>query len=106
MSDGTVPWSAFAAEAERRLAEAGIEQPELEGRWLVEEAAGFSSGEWFERRFELADHIQVVGARMENGLLHVDLKREIPEALKPRRIAINASAQAKPTLVEGSAKAA
>lgn len=54
MSDGTVPWSAFAAEAERRLAEAGIEQPELEGRWLVEEAAGFSSGEWFERRFELA----------------------------------------------------
>ncbi|MCB2107750.1 MAG: Hsp20 family protein [Rhodobacteraceae bacterium] len=64
------------------------------------------AGRAFERRFELADHIQVVGARMENGLLHVDLKREIPEALKPRRIAINASAQAKPTLVEGSAKAA
>jgi molecular chaperone IbpA len=42
----------------------------------------------FERRFELADHIQVTGARMDNGLLHITLKREIPEALKPRRIAI------------------
>lgn len=46
------------------------------------------AGRAFERRFELADHIRVVGARMENGLLHVDLKREVPEALKPRRIAI------------------
>ena len=47
------------------------------------------AGRSFERQFELANHIQVTGARMENGLLHVDLKREIPEALKPRRIAIN-----------------
>ncbi|MHB1204450.1 MAG: Hsp20 family protein [Rhodospirillaceae bacterium] len=47
------------------------------------------AGRSFERKFELANHIQVTGARMENGLLHVDLKREIPEALKPRRIAIN-----------------
>lgn len=64
------------------------------------------AGRAFERRFELADHIHVVGARMENGLLHVDLKREIPEALKPRRISINAPAQSKPTLVEGNTKAA
>lgn len=42
----------------------------------------------FERRFQLADHVQVTGAKLENGLLHVDLKREIPEALKPRTIAI------------------
>lgn len=42
----------------------------------------------FERRFQLADHVQVVGASLENGLLHVDLVREIPEAQKPRRIAI------------------
>ncbi|MDX2143156.1 MAG: Hsp20 family protein [Rhodospirillaceae bacterium] len=42
----------------------------------------------FERRFELADHIHVTGARMDNGLLHIELKREVPEALKPRRIAI------------------
>lgn len=44
----------------------------------------------FERRFTLADHVQVVGASHENGMLHIDLKREIPEALKPRRIPINA----------------
>ena len=42
----------------------------------------------FERRFHLADHVRVQGALHENGMLHIDLKREIPEALKPRRIAI------------------
>ena len=45
----------------------------------------------FERRFQLADHVQVTGAKLENGLLHVDLVREIPEAMKPRTIAINAA---------------
>jgi len=43
----------------------------------------------FERRFQLADHVQVVSAGMENGLLHVALKREVPEALKPRTIPVN-----------------
>jgi len=42
----------------------------------------------FERRFQLADHIRVTGASHENGMLHIDLVREIPEALKPRRIEI------------------
>jgi molecular chaperone IbpA len=42
----------------------------------------------FERRFRLADHVEVTGAALENGLLHVDLKREIPEAMKPRTIKI------------------
>jgi len=42
----------------------------------------------FERRFQLADHVKVVKAHMENGLLHVELVREIPEAMKPRRIEI------------------
>ncbi|HXZ02509.1 MAG TPA: Hsp20 family protein [Stellaceae bacterium] len=42
----------------------------------------------FERRFQLADHIKVVGASLNNGLLHVDLAREIPEAMKPRKIEI------------------
>ena len=42
----------------------------------------------FERRFQLADHVEVKGATLENGLLHVDLVREIPEAAKPRSIAI------------------
>lgn len=43
----------------------------------------------FERKFQLADYVKVVGATMENGLLHVDLEREIPEAMKARKIAIN-----------------
>ena len=43
----------------------------------------------FERVFQLADFVQVKGAALENGLLHVDLVREIPEAKKPRQIAIN-----------------
>ena len=42
----------------------------------------------FERVFQLADHVQVKGAALENGLLHVDLVREIPEAKKPRQIQI------------------
>ncbi|MCL6269451.1 Hsp20 family protein [Sansalvadorimonas sp. 2012CJ34-2] len=45
----------------------------------------------FERRFQLADHVKVNGANMENGLLHIELEREIPEAKKPRKIAINGS---------------
>ncbi|MEW6981912.1 Hsp20 family protein [Colwelliaceae bacterium 6471] len=43
----------------------------------------------FERKFQIGDHVKVIGAFMENGLLHIDLEREIPEALKPRKIAIN-----------------
>ena len=45
----------------------------------------------FERRFQLADHVEVTGASLENGLLHIDLVREIPEAMKPRKIAIGNS---------------
>jgi molecular chaperone IbpA len=49
----------------------------------------------FERRFQLADHVEVVGATLKNGLLHIDLKRNVPEELKPRKIDIKA-ASAKP----------
>ncbi len=42
----------------------------------------------FERKFQLADHIRATGASHENGMLHIDLVREVPEALKPRRIEI------------------
>lgn len=42
----------------------------------------------FERRFQMADHVEVKGADMDNGLLHISLKREVPEALKPRQIPI------------------
>ncbi|MGL4325252.1 MAG: Hsp20 family protein [Beijerinckiaceae bacterium] len=45
----------------------------------------------FERRFQLADHVQVTAAKLENGLLHIDLVREVPEAKKPRMIPIGAS---------------
>jgi molecular chaperone IbpA len=52
------------------------------------------AGRAFERRFVLADHIVVEGANIENGLLHVGLKRVVPEALKPRRIPIGSGTQA------------
>jgi molecular chaperone IbpA len=42
----------------------------------------------FERKFQLADYVRVLDARLENGLLHVELRREIPEAMKPRKIEI------------------
>ncbi|HEY0293663.1 MAG TPA: Hsp20 family protein [Hansschlegelia sp.] len=45
----------------------------------------------FERRFELADHIEVIDAQLENGLLRVELKREVPDEMKPRKIPIAAA---------------
>ena len=56
----------------------------------------------FERSFQLADYVQVKGASLENGLLHVDLAREIPEAMKPRVVPIMSSSiilEIKPTQV-------
>jgi molecular chaperone IbpA len=52
----------------------------------------------FERRFALADHVRVVGATHEHGMLHIDLVREMPEALKPRRIEIARANGATPVL--------
>jgi molecular chaperone IbpA len=52
----------------------------------------------FERSFQLADFVQVKNASLENGLLHVDLVREIPEAKKPRNIPITTSAPAAPAI--------
>jgi molecular chaperone IbpA len=56
----------------------------------------------FDRRFELADHIEVTDAALENGLLAIDLKREVPEALKPRTIQIT-SGTAQPKVIEQQA---
>jgi len=50
----------------------------------------------FTRRFELADHVKVKAASLVNGLLDIELERELPEAMKPRRIAITASSGAEP----------
>ena len=62
----------------------------------------------FERRFALADHVRVTGAAHENGMLHIDLVREMPEALKPRRIEIGRSTdlQGKPVLTQNATLAA
>ncbi len=51
----------------------------------------------FERRFQLADHVRVSGASHEDGMLHIELVREVPEALKPRRIEIARGRNAIPT---------
>ena len=58
----------------------------------------------FERVFQLADHVHVKNAKLENGLLHVDLVREIPEAKKPRSIPIGNGSPEK--VIEGSKAAA
>src|ERR1051325_1393190 len=65
--------------------EEGSEQNEYLYRGMAKRA--------FERRFQLADHVEVENASLKNGLLHIDLIRNIPEALKPRRIAIAAEAE-------------
>jgi molecular chaperone IbpA len=85
------------------MAVAGFSQDELDiaqeqnmlvvsGHKAGEEASQYLhrgiAGRTFKRRFELADHVKVVGASLVNGLLTVDLRREIPEAMKPRRIEI------------------
>ncbi len=56
----------------------------------------------FERRFDLADHIKVTGASMANGLLHIELMREVPETLKPRSIKIAAGVAAQPRVIENA----
>jgi molecular chaperone IbpA len=57
----------------------------------------------FERQFQLADYVKVVDARIEDGLLHIDLVREIPEAMKPRKIEIRSDGG---SLLEGKAEKA
>ena len=56
----------------------------------------------FERRFQLADHVQVISANYENGLLHIDLQRVIPESMKPRTIPIGVNGAEKLTVVEAA----
>lgn len=55
----------------------------------------------FERRFELADHVRVTGAQLQDGLLTVELERELPEAMRPRRIEIGQGGMARPPQIEG-----
>ena len=78
---------------------AGKREEAAKAGYLYQGIAGRS----FERRFQLAEHVEVRAAKLENGLLHVDLERVVPEEKKPRKIAINA-----PELktIEGQARAA
>jgi molecular chaperone IbpA len=75
----------------------GKAEPEAEGIQYLHRGI---AGRAFERRFQLADHVEVESARLENGLLFVDLVRRIPEALKPRKIEI--AANARPTLEQNA----
>src|ERR671918_2950323 len=63
------------------------------------------AGRAFEHRFQLADHVRVSGAHLANGLLDIELVREVPEAMRPQRIEIGAGT-AKPKVIEGKSKAA
>ncbi len=60
------------------------------------------AGRSFERRFQLADFIRVEGANLVNGLLHVALKREVPEQMKPRTIKIDSATPAAPKAITGN----
>jgi len=60
----------------------------------------------FERRFQLADYVVVADAQLADGLLAISLKRELPEAMKPRKIEVTSPASTKPAAIEGKAKAA
>ncbi len=60
----------------------------------------------FERRFHLADHVRVTGAAHADGMLHIELTREVPEALKPRQIKIASDLPVAAKVVEGKAKKA
>jgi len=62
------------------------------------------AGRTFERRFQLAENVEVKGANLENGLLHVDLERIVPDEKKPRRININGGSTGK--VIDAKAKAA
>lgn len=60
------------------------------------------AGRAFERRFQLADYIKVIGASLENGMLSIDLAREIPDAMKPRTIPITGKTGSQPALTKAA----
>ena len=76
------------------------EKEAVAGRYLHQGIAGRS----FDRRFQLAENVEVRGAQLENGLLHIDLERIVPEEKKPRRITIGAKTDAR--VIDAKAKAA
>ena len=77
---------------ENALTVRGEKKPETKEREYLHRGIAQRS---FERRFQLADHVEVKGADLKDGLLHVDLVRNLPERMKPRTIAINGAGAAK-----------
>jgi molecular chaperone IbpA len=77
-------------------AEKAADEKSSEGEFLYRGIATRA----FERRFQLADHVEVQAASLKNGLLHIDLVRNIPEAMKPRRIAISSDSADAPKTIE------
>lgn len=77
----------ISSEGEKLLVKGNKAQSDQQRQYLYQGIAERG----FERTFQLADHVTVLGARLENGLLDIDLVREIPEALKPRKIEISTS---------------
>ena len=70
------------------LTVSGKQADSAERQYLYQGIAGRN----FERKFQLDEHVHVIDARLENGLLHIELERELPEAMKPRKIAISDAA--------------
>ena len=83
--------NALTVKGEKQLVE-GAEKREVLHQGIAARA--------FERRFQLADHVEVAGARLEHGLLHIELVRRIPEAMKPRAIKITSATAASPRTIE------
>ncbi|MCE9688219.1 Hsp20 family protein [Shewanella sp. AS16] len=77
----------ITSEGEKLLVKGSKTEAQTERKYLYQGIAERG----FERSFQLADHVTVVGAELEHGLLNIDLVREIPEALKPRKIEIGSS---------------
>jgi len=77
---------------ENTLTVVGARRDSDEGREFLHQGI---AGRSFERRFQLAEHVEVAGASLVNGLLNIELKRVIPEAMKPRKISINGGEKAK-----------
>ncbi|XSG83368.1 MAG: Hsp20 family protein [Methyloligella sp. ZOD6] len=84
---------------EHALSVRGEKQEETEDTTYLHRGIAARS---FERRFQLADHVEVTGAKLENGLLHIDLKRELPEAMKPRTIEITTKSES-PKVIDSQA---
>ncbi len=94
---GFPPEDLDVTQQENLLVVSGKAQTSENGRVFLHRGI---AGRAFERRFELADNVKVSGASLEYGFLHIDLAREVPEALKPRRVSIHAGeapSRSKPT---------